>query len=128
MSKVRLTPSNMFKSGSPSTNSTFGYCSNIVWYTPKQYTIRSGGGTIHSLALRINRMQNIDFPELDGPAMIAVNGCMNLGSIVSSFIVGNLAREVAIVFSNFFFSIQPIFRFRPRLWPRQYISQLICPI
>ena len=55
---------------------------------------------MHSRALRISRMQNIDFPELDGQAMMAVNGCINLRSIVSKFIVGNLAREVDIVSSN----------------------------
>ena len=47
----------------------------------------------------MRRIQNIDFPELVGPAMMAVNGCINLGSIVSKFMVGNLARKVAIVAS-----------------------------
>ena len=55
---------------------------------------------MHSRALRISRIQNIDFPDWDGPAMIAVNRCMNLGSIVSKFIVGNLACKVSIVSSN----------------------------
>ena len=53
----------------------------------------SGRGVIHSRALRIRRMQNIDFPKLNGPAMMAVNGCMNFGSIVSKFIIENLARN-----------------------------------
>ena len=47
----------------------------------------------------ISRTQNTDFLELDGPAMMAVNGCMNLGSIVSKFIVRNFAREVSLVSS-----------------------------
>ena len=49
---------------------------------------------IHSRALRISRMQ-----KMDGIATMAVKDCMNLGSIVSKNIVGNLARNVAIVSS-----------------------------
>ena len=45
-------------------------------------------------------IKNIDFPELDGPAMIAVNGCINHGSIVSKFMVENLVR-VADIFSSY---------------------------
>ena len=55
--------------------------------------MRSSGGAVHSRVSCIRHIQNIDFPELDGPAMIAVNVCMNLGSVLSRFIVGNLEEE-----------------------------------